>query len=208
MFTGIVQGTAEIVYIEKNFLPYDYTIKFPKELMANLKLGASVMINGCCLTVNNINDFYVNFCVINETLKISNLVNLSKGDIVNIERSVKINDEIGGHLMSGHIMTTAEIYKIVKSDNNYIIWFKINDYNKMKYIFHKGCIGIDGISLTIGEIVEKNFCVFIIPETLHRTTIGQKNLGYHANIEIDLYTQVIVDTVERLMALKNINKSD
>ncbi|PPI88809.1 riboflavin synthase [Candidatus Pantoea edessiphila] len=207
MFTGIVEGIAEIVSIEKKHFPYNYTIRFPKELIANLNLGASVMIDGCCLTVNNINDCFVSFALIMETLKVSNLDNLCEGDMVNIERAIKINHEIGGHLMSGHVMTTAEIYEVIKSDCNYVLWFKMINLKNMKYIFNKGFIGIDGISLTVGDVFDRNFCVFIIPETLKRTTIGRKRLGYFANIEIDLHTQVIVDTVERLIPLykNNIN---
>ncbi|MBK4775391.1 riboflavin synthase [Candidatus Pantoea edessiphila] len=201
MFTGIVQGIAEIVYLEKKKLPYYYTIKFPKELTFNLALGSSIMVNGCCLTVANIDEVFISFSLIRETLRVSNLNSLCEGDLVNIERAAKINHEIGGHLMSGHVMTTAEIYEIDKSDNNYTIWLKIKDINIMKYILYKGFIGIDGISLTVGEIIEKNFCVFLVPETLKRTNIGKKGLGYHANIEIDLNTQGIVHTIERLISL-------
>ncbi|PPI88143.1 riboflavin synthase [Candidatus Pantoea edessiphila] len=199
MFTGIVQGIAEIVYVEKKNIPYKYTIKLPKELILDLNLGSSVMINGCCLTVNNIDNFCVSFYLIKETLEVSNLNYLCMGDMVNIERAVKINHEIGGHLMSGHVITTAEICEIIKSNSNYTLYFKVKDSNTMKYIFRKGFIGIDGISLTVGNISEKIFCVFLVPETLKRTTIGNKKLGYYANIEIDSYTQGIVDTVENLM---------
>ncbi|WP_370514795.1 riboflavin synthase subunit alpha [Pantoea sp. SoEX] len=160
------------------------------------------MVNGCCLTVASIDDVFVSFDVINETLRISNLNNLCQGDMVNIERAAKINNEVGGHLMSGHVMTTAKIHEINKSDNSYVLWLKIKDVDKMKYIFHKGFIGIDGISLTVGNIFERFFCIFLIPETLNRTTIGQKSLGYCTNIEVDSNTQVVVHTVERLLSLK------
>lgn len=102
--------------------------------------------------------------------------------------------------MSGHIVTTAEIAKIITSENNLQIWFRIFDQTLMKYILHKGFIGIDGISLTIGDVVNNRFCVHLIPETRDRTTLGRKRLGDKVNIELDPQTQAIVDTVERVMA--------
>lgn len=102
--------------------------------------------------------------------------------------------------MSGHIVTTAEVAKIITSENNLQIWFRIFDKSLMKYILHKGFIGIDGISLTIGDVVNNRFCVHLIPETRDRTTLGRKRLGDKVNIELDPQTQAIVDTVERVMA--------
>jgi riboflavin synthase alpha subunit len=104
--------------------------------------------------------------------------------------------------MSGHIMTTAEIVKILTSENNRQIWFKVQDPTLMKYILYKGFIGIDGISLTVGEVTPTRFCVHLIPETLQRTTLGAKKLGDRVNIEIDPQTQAVVDTVERVLAAK------
>ena len=105
--------------------------------------------------------------------------------------------------MSGHIMTTAEVAKILTSENNRQIWFKVRDSQLMKYILYKGFIGIDGISLTVGgEVTPTRFCVHLIPETLERTTLGKKKLGARVNIEIDPQTQAVVDTVERVLAAR------
>ena len=104
--------------------------------------------------------------------------------------------------MSGHIMTTAEVAKILTSENNRQIWFKVQDSQLMKYILYKGFIGIDGISLTVGEVTPTRFCVHLIPETLERTTLGKKKLGARFNIEIDPQTQAVVDTVERVLAAR------
>ncbi|WP_312464295.1 riboflavin synthase subunit alpha, partial [Pantoea endophytica] len=130
----------------------------------------------------------------------TNLGELQVGDVVNIERAAKFSDEIGGHLMSGHIMTTAEICKIIQSENNREIWFKLQDATQIKYILHKGFVGIDGISLTVGDVTKSKFCVHLIPETLERTTLGAKKFGHKVNIEIDPHTQAIVETVERVLA--------
>ncbi|WP_312240431.1 riboflavin synthase subunit alpha [Pantoea sp.] len=200
MFTGIVQGTAEIVSIEEKDLFRTHVVRLPEALLPGLALGASVAHNGCCLTVTAIDGDRVSFDLIKETLRVTNLGALQTGDIVNIERAAKFSDEIGGHLMSGHIMTTAEICKIIQSENNREVWFKIQDAAQMKYILHKGFIGIDGISLTVGDVTKSKFCVYLIPETLERTTLGAKKLGDRVNIEIDPHTQAIVETVERVLA--------
>lgn len=200
MFTGIVQGTATLVSIDEKPNFRTHVIEMPEAMLPGLETGASVAHNGCCLTVTEINGNRVSFDLMKETLRITNLGELAVGDSVNVERAAKFNDEIGGHLMSGHIMTTAEVAKILTSENNRQIWFKIQDKSLMKYILHKGYIGIDGISLTVGEVTATRFCVHLIPETLQRTTLGSKKLGNRINIEIDPQTQAIVDTVERVLA--------
>ena len=117
MFTGIVQGTAEIIAVEEKELFRTHIVRLPEELLPGLALGASVAHNGCCLTVTAIEGDRVSFDLIKETLRITNLGELAVGDVVNIERAAKFSDEIGGHLMSGHIMTTAEICQIIQSEN-------------------------------------------------------------------------------------------
>jgi riboflavin synthase len=200
MFTGIVQGTATLVSIDEKPNFRTHVIEMPDEMLPGLETGASVAHNGCCLTVTEIKGNHVSFDLMKETLRITNLGELVVGDSVNVERAAKFNDEIGGHLMSGHIMTTAEVAKILTSENNRQIWFKMRDKTLMKYILHKGYIGIDGISLTVGEVTASRFCVHLIPETLERTTLGSKKLGNRINIEIDPQTQAIVDTVERVLS--------
>lgn len=208
MFTGIVQGTASLVSIEEKSNFRTHVIELPEELLPGLETGASVAHNGCCLTVTAIEGNRVSFDLIKETLRITNLGELAVGSVVNIERAAKFNDEIGGHLMSGHIATTAEIAKILTSENNRQVWFKVRDPSLMKYILHKGFIGIDGISLTVGEVTATRFCVHLIPETLERTTLGKKKLGQRVNIEIDPQTQAIVDTVERVLASRAVKLTE
>ncbi|ATM95978.1 riboflavin synthase subunit alpha [Yersinia frederiksenii] len=204
MFTGIVQGTAPVVAIEEKSNFRTHVVEMPDELLPELALGASVAHNGCCLTVTEVNGNRVSFDLMKETLRITNLGDIKVGDVVNLERAAKFSDEIGGHLMSGHIICTAEIAKIYTSENNRQIWFRMPSDDLMKYVLHKGFIGIDGISLTIGEVVGNRFCVHLIPETLARTTLGKKRLGHRVNIEIDPQTQAVVDTVERVLAQRDI----
>ncbi|HEY4468483.1 MAG TPA: riboflavin synthase subunit alpha [Klebsiella sp.] len=202
MFTGIVQGTAKVVSIDEKPNFRTHVVELPEHMLTGLETGASVAHNGCCLTVTAIDGARVSFDLMKETLRITNLGTLREGDRVNVERAAKFSDEIGGHLMSGHIMTTAEVVKILASENNRQIWFKVQDPMLMKYILYKGYIGVEGISLTVGEVTPTRFCVHLIPETLQRTTLGVKKLGDRVNIEIDPQTQAVIDTVERLLAAK------
>lgn len=200
MFIGIVQGTGTVVSIDEKPNFRTHVVRMPEDMLDNLQLGASVSHNGCCLTVTEVNGDLVSFDLIKETLRLTNLDDLNVGDSVNLERAARFNDEIGGHLMSGHIICTAEVAKILTSENNRQIWFRMPHEDLMKYVLHKGYIGIDGISLTVGEVTRTRFCVHLIPETLQRTTLGTKRLGDKINIEIDPQTQAIVDTVERVLA--------
>lgn len=199
MFTGIVQGTGTVVSIDEKPNFRTHIVRMPEDMLDNLQLGASVSHNGCCLTVTEVQGDQVSFDLMKETLRLTNLGDLNVGDQVNLERAARFNDEIGGHLMSGHIICTAEVAKILTSENNRQIWFRMPHEDLMKYVLHKGYIGIDGISLTIGEVTRTRFCVHLIPETLQRTTLGAKRLGDKINIEIDPQTQAIVDTVERVL---------
>ncbi|WP_394167444.1 riboflavin synthase subunit alpha [Photobacterium piscicola] len=203
MFTGIIQGIAQVVTIHKKTNFQTHIIQLPEHLMQGLTLGASVAHNGCCLTVTHIEhqQQLVSFDLMQETLKVTNLGLLTEGDYVNIERAAKFGDEIGGHAMSGHISATATVSQVNISENNHQVWFSIPP-QWMKYIFAKGYIGIDGISLTIGDVEKNRFNVNLIPETLQRTNLKNRTINDVINIEIDPQTQAIVDTVERVIATK------
>lgn len=199
MFTGIVQGTAEVVDIieKENFRTH--TIRLPQDELPGLKPGASVAHNGCCLTVVSIDGDQVRFDLMQETLRVTNLGRLKVGDRINYERAARFGDEIGGHQMSGHIIAMAEVTRVITSENNRQVWFRM-PHGLMRYVFTKGYIGIDGISLTIGDVVGDEFNVNLIPETLERTNMDCRKPGDLINIEIDPQTQAIVDTVERVLA--------
>ncbi|MGR5141130.1 riboflavin synthase subunit alpha [Photobacterium sp. DNB23_23_1] len=199
MFTGIVQGTAEVIAINKKEAFQTHIVRLFGKMREGLEIGASVAHNGCCLTVTQLEGDNVSFDLMQETLAVTNLGELSVGDSVNIERAAKFGDEIGGHSMSGHINVVTQIVDIEVSPNNTTIWFEIpRSFNK--YILRKGYIGLDGCSLTIGTVEDNRFCVHLIPETLERTLFGVKQVGAKVNIEIDPQTQAIVDTVERVLA--------
>jgi riboflavin synthase len=199
MFTGIVQGKAIIRAIDKKTDFMHLQVELPIEHCDNLQLGASIALNGTCLTVTSFENNFITFDLIMETLRVTNLGELNVGDSVNFERAAKIGDEIGGHLLSGHIHQQVQIERIETPDNNWIVWFKVNPEWK-KYIFAKGFIGLNGCSLTVGELKDDLFNVFLIPETLAITTFGELKKGSLINMEIDAHTQAAVETVEHYMS--------
>ncbi|MDD1791524.1 riboflavin synthase subunit alpha [Enterovibrio sp. ZSDZ42] len=201
MFTGIVQTTAEVVQIDKKVDFQSHAVRFTQELLDGLALGASVAHNGCCLTVTRIEGDLVWFDLMQATLNLTNLGSVEAGDKINLERAAKFGDEIGGHSMSGHIMCAAQVVEVIDSPNNRQVWMELPE-NITKYVFDKGYIGIDGISLTVGAVDGRRFCVNLIPETLQRTNMGWRKLGDSVNIEVDPQTQAVVDTVERVLAAR------
>ena len=195
MFTGIVAGTAKITRIIEKKEIRSFSIDLGPYL-ENLTVGASVSIDGVCLTVVSINGDIVDFDVIDETLRRTTMSMKEEGDNVNIERSLKFGDELGGHILSGHIMTKARILEIEDKGEGVDMIIEIPD-DVNPYIMEKGYIAIDGISLTIGSVSNNSFELHIIPETLRVTTIGQKDVGEFVNLEIDSQTQSIVQTIMR-----------
>ncbi len=203
MFTGIVQGMAEVVTIDKKQDFQTHTVRLTGAMREGLEIGASVAHNGCCLTVTKLDGELVSFDLMQATLKLTNLGQIEVGNLVNIERAAKFGDEIGGHSMSGHISVMGKIVDVIDTPNNRTIWFELPQ-DSMKYVLAKGYIGLDGCSLTIGEVEANRFSVHLIPETLQRTLFGQRKVGEMINVEFDPQTQAIVETVERVLAAKNL----
>ena len=203
MFTGIVQGVGEITAITSVNTVTSMTIGLPN--VENLDIGASVSINGVCLTVVSIESNNVQFDIIDETLARTNLGDSSVGDFVNIERSLKFGDEIGGHILSGHIFDTGIIKSKVKKGDQMSLSI-LAPLSVQKYLTEKGYIAIDGISLTVGKINNGCFELHIIPETMRLTILDSKEVGDIVNIEIDSNTQLIVATIERLLEERGVTK--
>ena len=200
MFTGIVAGTSPIINIEQKDIVRSLTLNLEGFVMG-LEIGASVSLDGVCMTVVSIDGNLVTFDAIEETLNRTTLGKLGVGSLVNIERSLKMGDELGGHIISGHVLTTAKILQIVNKGEGIDMMIE-NPPEINQYILEKGYISIDGMSLTIGKVSEDNFSLHIIPETIRITTIGKKNVGDYVNIEIDSRTQAIVDTIRKSMEVK------
>lgn len=209
MFTGIVQGTAVVKRVIEKAQFRTHVVVLEGALCEGLALGASVAHNGVCLTVTGIDGEQVSFDLMRETLRLTNLGELKAGDRVNIERAARFGDEIGGHVMSGHVMAMAELVEMEEAPNNRRLWFEL-DGDYQRFVFDKGFIGVDGISLTVGSVASGEagrwrFSVNLIPETLARTTLSERTPGERVNIEIDPQTQAIVETVERVLASRGPN---
>ncbi|MGM0526672.1 MAG: riboflavin synthase subunit alpha [Pseudomonadota bacterium] len=198
MFTGIVQTQAQVLNIKDSGKFRHLTLQVAPEFLGKLDIGASVAINGCCLTVVHYTDNTVEFDVIDETLRLTNLGDLDTGSSVNLERSLKVGDEIGGHHVSGHIHCQGTLVDVQQSDNNWAGWVEVpQQYSD--YLFAKGFIAVNGASLTIGEVVANRFSLHLIPETLRLTNLSHAKPGTRLNIELDQQTITIVETVERVL---------
>jgi riboflavin synthase len=194
VFTGIVEGTGIISKINRKENLTTIIVKTPSNFSKGIQVGASVCVDGVCLTVTEINQDSLEFDLIMETLKVTTFGKIEEKSIVNIERSLKLGDEIGGHIISGHVFDTATIIEITEPENNYILTLSFNP-DLQKYIFPKGYISLNGISLTIGEVNENTFTVYLIPETLRLTNLMHKLVGDSINIEIETQTRNTVDTI-------------
>ncbi|MBP0049520.1 riboflavin synthase subunit alpha [Marinobacterium sp. AK62] len=199
MFTGIVQGIARVSALTRKQGLVQLQIELPNEHCDQLELGASIALNGTCLTITEHAAPFVSFDVIDTTLELTNLGSLEVGSSVNFERAARIGDEIGGHLMSGHILCCAEVMAVEYPDaNNCHIRFKTPEV-AARYLLPKGFAGLNGCSLTLADADAQSFSVSLIPETLSRTTFSDLQPGDRVNLEVDPQTQAIVDTVERYM---------
>jgi len=200
MYTGIVAGKAPIVNIDEGDGIRSFTVDLTG-FEDGLEIGASVALDGVCMTVVGIDSGQIGFDAIQETLERTTLANRSTGDVLNVERSLKMGDELGGHLLSGHVMCTAEIIERNEVGEGVDLRISMPDQAR-PYILEKGYVAVDGMSLTVGRVNESSFGLHIIPETLRVTTIGQKEVGQSVNIEVDSQTQTIVDTLVRNMEAK------
>jgi riboflavin synthase len=196
MFTGIVQGVGLVKDVIEHASHKTIHIEIPN--VEGLQTGASVAIDGVCLTVVSFENNDVKFDVIEETLRRTTLGQLSEGSRVNVERSLKFGDEIGGHLLSGHIMDTGEIVEVNNQGETMDVCLNVSD-EVSQYIMEKGYVAINGVSLTIGRCENNTFWLHLIPETLNLTTCDSFVVGQMTNIEIDSTTQTIVATVKRTL---------
>ena len=197
MFTGIVQGMGEIAAINDHDSLRTFEIEFPTNFADGVAIGASVSIDGVCLTVTEIiSATRLTFDVMYQSLKITTLGDYSVGQKVNVERAAKDGAEIGGHPLSGHVDFFAGVEQVTVMEGNKVIRFSVPS-QFMRYIFAKGYIAVNGCSLTISEAnrADNWFEVWLIPETRRVTTFEEKKVGDRLNIEIERSTQVMVDTV-------------
>jgi riboflavin synthase len=199
MFTGIVQGLCRVadVRVAAGIRHLDIVLD---DLTAGLCSGASVAINGVCLTASRVAGARATFDVIQESLARTNLGGVRAGDAVNVERSLKFGDEIGGHVLSGHIADVVRVARVETAEGVRNLYFDVPP-QWMIFLFQKGFVALDGASLTIASIdrTRHQISVSLIPETIRRTTLGTAVVGQAVNLEVDPQLQAVVGTVERLL---------
>ena len=198
MFTGIVSGKGNLKKIVKCEDYISLIIQAPKGFAKNLSKGASVSVNGVCLTVKKGRTDLLEFDVIEETLKKTNLKNISRSSKINLERSMTANTEIGGHLVSGHNHGTGEVLKVINRKETKDLLIKIPSQLR-EYFFYKGYVALNGCSLTIGKVLKSSFYIHLIPETVSITNFKEIKKGDLINIEVEQTTINTVETVKRVM---------
>ena len=186
MFTGIVQEIGEIKECNKTSSGKTIEVLATNSFTENLKKGASVSVNGVCLTAVSSSNGYMIFDVIKETLRITNLDDIQVGNMVNLERSLRYGDEVGGHILSGHVSCKAKS-RLLQNDGE--IELRIECPKEwLDFILLKGYVAINGASLTVAKKEKNSFSVFLIPETLRATNLSGLVEDSFLNIEVDQST--------------------
>ncbi|MBR1729938.1 MAG: riboflavin synthase [Selenomonadaceae bacterium] len=192
MFTGIIEEVGKF----DSLINGSIKIRCEK-ILSDMKIGDSISTNGICLTVTTFDQKSFTADVMPETIRRTSLENLKSGDLVNLERALQINDRFGGHIVSGHIDGVGKILSM-KSEGNAVIVNIEAEKKLLKYIVEKGSVALDGMSLTVVNVSDKNFSVSLIPHTRDVTNFKQKKISSLVNIETDL----IAKYIERLMNFK------
>ena len=187
MFTGIIENMAEVVDVKKNKNNLDILFKSP--LLPELKVDQSISHNGVCLTVADITKETYLVNVVKETIDKSNFSSLKVGDMVNIERSMMINDRLDGHIVQGHVDQIAECISIDENGGSYVMTFIYEKSNNVTV--EKGSICVNGISLTVCNSQENSFSVAIIPYTWENTNLKKIKIGDTVNLEFDIVGKYI-----------------
>ena len=194
MFTGLIEDVGKLQKLERSGSSARLAVSTSLSA-AEFLLGDSVAINGVCLTVTSIAGSLLTFDVSPETLDKSGLGRLSSGDMVNLERAMRLSDRLGGHIVTGHIDCVATVAAKREESGNILLSFRI-PAEKCRYVIEKGSVAIDGISLTVNSVTSDTFSVNIIPHTAKNTTLGLRKPGDIVNIETD----IIGKYVERLLS--------
>ncbi|MBL6811542.1 MAG: riboflavin synthase subunit alpha [SAR86 cluster bacterium] len=196
MFSGIVQALSKKVKFKEKDYGYKISVTVPANFTKKLKKGDSVAVNGVCLTVVNFKKDLIEFDVVHESIKLTNISEKFSSIPFNLERSLKVGDEVGGHFVSGHVHNISEIISFEKKEER-ILKIKLPS-NLKGYIFKKGYVSINGISLTVVNVTNNFFTISIIPETISKTNLSFLKKGDFVNVEADQQTISIVETVKKL----------
>lgn len=195
MFTGIVQHVGRVAAVRRTANGARLVLELGP-IADGLTLGASVAVNGACLTVATLDGAAGGFDVIPETLRATTLGALAAGDRVNLEPALRVGDPLDGHFVQGHIDGAGTITRVQRSANEVVLWTR-TPAAIAPYIVRKGSIAIDGTSLTIADVRDDEFAVALIPTTIARTTLGERTVGDGVNLESDILARMIVAQFNR-----------
>ena len=192
MFNGIIQGKGIIV----ESISHNNTFNIKTNLnLEDCIVGSSICCDGICLTIIEINytdNYYIFLVNVSEETNIKSITKYWKNNTkINLEKSLKFNQEISGHLIYGHVDYTSELHKVDKLDNSWHMYFSYPSNDNKKFIVKKGSICINGISLTISELFEENFSVSIIPHTYNQTNISLLEIKDKVNVEFDMIARYV-----------------
>jgi riboflavin synthase len=198
MFTGIVKGVGMVTSVSKSKSGAEIIIRVRLgKSSRGLKNGDSVCINGACLTVTRLSKSEAEFQIISETIRRTNLGQTKPGEMVNIERSLKVGDRLEGHFVLGHVDGTGVIEHIQRMSSETTIWMKL-DKSLTKSLVPKGSIAVDGVSLTVVGVEGDRVSVSLIPHTLKVTTLGMKHRGDRVNIETDILGKYVTTNLPKI----------
>lgn len=198
MFTGLVEGLGKVVALAPNGPAIDLTLEIPETLPDRdaARLGDSISINGCCLTIVQIEKARWTFQAGAETCSRTNLKFLSPGVAVNLEQSLRPTDRMGGHIVQGHVDDVGTVDRISREGEWTTIWFRVPE-RLTRQMVPKGSVAVDGVSLTIVDVEQDRFSVALIPHTLQATTLGGRQQGDIVNIETDLVGKYLEKMLSR-----------
>lgn len=197
MFSGIIEAVGTVQTARIVTSGCELSIRAPG-YWKDLPHGASVAIDGVCLTLTRADADDAAFDVVAETLRRTTLGSLTPGDRVNLQKSLAVGERIDGHFVQGHIDAVAEVLRVEESPAESLWWFRPPP-EALRYVIPKGSVAIDGISLTIATVQRDTFSVALIPTTLARTTLGQKKAGARVNIETDILARTVVHSLESVV---------
>jgi riboflavin synthase len=194
MFTGIVEETGKVVSFEEADNAWRLVLEADK-VTAGLQVGDSVAVNGCCLTVVATKGRRLEFDLLGETVRLTSIREVGPGGVVNLERALLPTTRMGGHFVSGHVDGLGGIETIEPRGKD--VYLRVRPPAEgLKYIVHKGCISVDGISLTVAAVDDSAFDIWLIPHTMEVTNLHAKKAGDHVNLEFD----IVAKYVEKLAA--------
>lgn len=199
MFTGLVEGQAIVRAVVSEGAAVRLDLEMPVEFQSEARLGDSIALNGCCLTVVHLDGHLFSFQAGTETLSKTNLGTFRQGTIVNVERALQVGARLGGHYVQGHVDGTGTVERIEQDGEWTSMWFQVPIDLTLQMV-KKGSIAVDGISLTLVNVEPHRFSVALIPHTLAVTTLGQRQVGDSVNIETDIlgkYVQKLVGEIGR-----------